>query len=105
MLTVVWAEHITVTITNKLERKEDLNVHCKSKDNDIGQHLLHINQSFNWVFENNFLGDTLFFCSFQWKKDLLLYIDAYDKVGIMKYVKTVIDIFITTHHVGTNQKV
>ncbi|KAL5076931.1 hypothetical protein RYX36_015915, partial [Vicia faba] len=35
----VLASH--VTITNNLEDNLDLTVHCKSKDDDLGAHLLH----------------------------------------------------------------
>ena len=83
MFTLVWAEHVNVYITNNLEGNEDLKVHCKSKDNDLGDHLLHINQTYTWGFETNFFGGlfggTLFFCSFQWGNGRLLYIDAYNQ--------------------------
>jgi len=46
MLKIVWATKVTVEITNTLEGKENLNIHCKSKDDDIGHHLLYYNQSF-----------------------------------------------------------
>jgi len=77
MLTLVWAKHINVTITNHLEGDEDLYVHCKSKDNDLGLHLLHINQTFHWSFGTNILFRTLFFCSFRWENGPLLYYDIY----------------------------
>ncbi|KAL6292379.1 hypothetical protein ACE6H2_000521 [Prunus campanulata] len=32
---------ITVRITNTFEDNVDLTVHCKSKDDDLGEHLLH----------------------------------------------------------------
>ena len=82
MLMLVWVDsldlpRVKVSLTNNLEGKEDLNVHCKSKDDDLGQHLLHINQTFDWSFGPKFWGGTLFFCSFQWGKSPLLYLDAY----------------------------
>jgi len=69
MFMLVWSDsfrliHVKVSVTNGLEGKEDLNIHCKSKDNDLGQHLLHINQTFGWDFGPSFWGHTLFFCSF-----------------------------------------
>ncbi|KAG2404320.1 S-protein-like protein [Vigna angularis] len=79
MLTLAWAKRTTVEITNSLEGKENLNIHCKSKDDDLGFHLLPINQSFQWSFRPHFLGKTLFFCSFQWGNDPLLHFDAYDE--------------------------
>jgi len=77
MLTLVWADKVTVEITNTLEGKENLNVHCKSKNDDIGHHLLNYNQSFQWSFDTHFLWSTLFFCSFQWGNGDLLYFDVY----------------------------
>ena len=66
-------------ITNHLEGREDLHIHCKSKDDDLGQHLLHINQYFKISFGTNFFWNTLFFCSFQWGNSHLLHFDVYDK--------------------------
>ena len=41
-------------------------VHCKSKDDDIGDHYLSFNDEFNWKFCENFGQTTLFFCHFYW---------------------------------------
>jgi len=80
MFTLVCGKHhIHMYITNNLEGKEDLNIHCKSKSDDLGLHLLHINQTYNWDFGTNFFGGTLFFCSFQWNNGRLLYLDVYDE--------------------------
>jgi len=79
MFTLIWGEGIDVYISNGLEGKEDLKIHCKSKDNDLGMHLLHINQTFHWNFGTNFFGGTLFFCSFQWGNGRVLYFNAYDQ--------------------------
>jgi len=79
MLTLAWAwpPKTSVKITNTLEGKENLNIHCKSKDDDLGQRLLHFNQSFDWSFGAQFWYKTLYFCSCQWGKGPLLYFDAY----------------------------
>lgn len=58
--------HIHVQITNKLENGEDLTLHCKSKDDDLGVHLLHRDESYRFRFCPHLLGKTLFFCSFVW---------------------------------------
>ncbi|ESR33798.1 hypothetical protein CICLE_v10007106mg [Citrus x clementina] len=55
-----------VQITNKLENGEDLTLHCKSKDNDLGEHVLHKDESYNFSFCQNVLAETLFFCTFEW---------------------------------------
>jgi len=65
MLTLVWTRDTNVFITNDLEGREDLNIHCKSEDDDLGQHVLHINQDFKMGFGTNYFWETLFFCSFQ----------------------------------------
>ncbi|ESR33732.1 hypothetical protein CICLE_v10006408mg [Citrus x clementina] len=55
-----------VQITNKLETGEDLTLHCKSKDDDLGEHVLHKDESYNFSFCRNVFGETLYFCSFEW---------------------------------------
>jgi len=79
MLTLAWAwpPKTSVKITNTLEGNENLNIHCKSKDDDLGMHLLHINENLKWSFGTNFFGRTQFFCSCEWGKGPLLYFDAY----------------------------
>jgi hypothetical protein len=57
---------VHVTIGNNLADNLDLSVHCKSKDDDIGVHLLHHRDIFGWKFGNNYFGQTLFYCSFEW---------------------------------------
>ena len=78
MLTLTWANN-HVFITNNLEGREDLNIHCKSKDDDLGPHVLHINQYFRITFQPNFFFGTLFFCSFQWGNGPLFHFDVYDQ--------------------------
>ncbi|ESW11852.1 hypothetical protein PHAVU_008G064000 [Phaseolus vulgaris] len=80
MLTLACAERTNVFITNSLEGREDLNLHCKSKDDDLGQHLLHINQSFKMSFRTKIFYGTLFFCSFQWGNGPVLHFDVYDEI-------------------------
>jgi len=77
MLTLGWAKQVNMTITNNLEGNEDLYLHCKSKNNDIGLHFLHFNQTFGWSFGTQMFWKTLFFCSFKWGNGPLLYYDVY----------------------------
>src|SRR4051812_21623774 len=58
-----------VKISNYLEDKSDLTVHCKSKNDDIGANVLHYSDSYNFQFNDNIFGTTLFFCSFQWDNE------------------------------------
>ncbi|KAK9180241.1 hypothetical protein WN943_029449 [Citrus x changshan-huyou] len=64
-----WATYVAKLITaynRELENGEDLTLHCKSKDNDLGEHVLHEDESYNFSFCQNVLGETLFFCTFEW---------------------------------------
>jgi len=67
----------TVLITNTLNGKEALNLHCKSKNNDLGLHVVNFNETFDWKFKPSAFADTLFFCSFQWGNTSLVHYDAY----------------------------
>jgi hypothetical protein len=55
-----------VTIVNYLDGNLDLTIHCKSRDNDLGVHVLRRGDSFSWAFKDNIINTTLFYCSFQW---------------------------------------
>jgi len=79
MVTLAWADPASVVITNSLEGNENLNLHCKSKDDDVGLHFLPVNQSYKWSFGTNFFRTTLFFCSCQWGNSPLLYFNAFDQ--------------------------
>ncbi|CAN1199958.1 S-protein homolog 3 [Linum perenne] len=70
---------VDVTITNWLDDRLDLSVHCKSKNDDLGQQVLPSKQSWGWHFIPNFFGKTLYFCSFNWagNADGLKYFDVY----------------------------
>ena len=57
-----------VMIINDLEEKLDLILHCKSGDDDLGEHLIHYDSTFEWSFRPNIFRTTLFYCSFQWKE-------------------------------------
>lgn len=53
-------------ISNKLGNGLDLTLRCKSKDDDLGVHLLHQDESFSFQFHPNIFRSTLFWCSFRW---------------------------------------
>ena len=57
---------VTVNITNALTHKDQLTVHCKSGDDDLGVHQLSHLASYAFNFRPNFWGTTLFYCNFQW---------------------------------------
>ncbi|KAK7307834.1 hypothetical protein VNO77_41243 [Canavalia gladiata] len=58
-----------VRIFNHLGGKDGnstLNVHCKSKDDDLGIHVINSDECFGWNFHPNLQGTTLFFCYLSW---------------------------------------
>ena len=52
-----------VTIMNDLSSRHTLLVHCKSKDDDLGNHTLEVDRSYSWKFRVNLLANTLFWCN------------------------------------------
>lgn len=52
-----------VTISNQLSPGQTLSLHCKSKDDDLGDHTLQVGQSYSWKFRVNFFSTTLFWCT------------------------------------------
>ncbi|CAI0383159.1 unnamed protein product [Linum tenue] len=59
-----------VTVINEVEGGPKLMVHCKSKDDDIGVHILPPHQNIRWGFRPDFFGRTLFFCAMDWGEGL-----------------------------------
>ncbi|GAV64188.1 Self-incomp_S1 domain-containing protein, partial [Cephalotus follicularis] len=59
-------ERKRVQITNK--QASDVTIHCKSKDDDLGIHVISPGKSYGWGFKINFWDTTLFFCGFTTKK-------------------------------------
>ena len=53
-----------VTILNKMNGLAML-VHCKSKDDDLGEHQIGPGGNFNWSFRENFWQTTLYWCNFK----------------------------------------
>lgn len=68
---------VHVNISNKLGNGLDVTVHCKSKDDDIGERLLHQNESYFIHFHPNAFQRTLFYCSFKWSEQIHWF-DIYD---------------------------
>lgn len=55
--------HYNITILNEVNNM-DVTVHCFSKDNELGTHLLKFEQSFSWTFKPNVIAQTKFYCHF-----------------------------------------
>ncbi|XP_057418805.1 S-protein homolog 29-like [Lotus japonicus] len=64
-----------VRVENDLDTT--LYVHCKSKDDDLGEHYLKPGQYTQWQFRDNFWGTTLFWCNFSWN-NVQKRFDVYD---------------------------
>lgn len=60
-------EKVKVQITNDMDPSTELDLHCKSKDDDLGIHTLQKGQSYSFKFRVNLFQRTLFFCNFRWK--------------------------------------
>lgn len=69
--------HIHI-ISNLPPDSEPLQIHCASRDDDLGDHFLRPDQVFEWSFCANFLPNTLFFCHFWWGPHDLVF-DVYNE--------------------------
>ncbi|XVF76069.1 hypothetical protein PTKIN_Ptkin13bG0236600 [Pterospermum kingtungense] len=62
---------------NRLGSHRILNIHCQSRDNDLGFAALPDGHAFEWRFSVNFWGTTLFYCDVQWDESGWHRFDAY----------------------------
>ncbi|KAF5185933.1 S-protein-like protein [Thalictrum thalictroides] len=62
---IQWA-HNYVEIHNDLAHQTPLTLHCRSKDDDLGVHVIRYGDNQNWRFSHNIWGSTLFWCSMEW---------------------------------------
>ena len=69
----------TINITNDVyvQSELDLTVHCKSCDDDLGEHVLPFNGWYSFSFRP--WRNTLFYCSFAWKNQIERYDIYVDK--------------------------
>ncbi|XP_010541151.1 PREDICTED: uncharacterized protein LOC104814676 [Tarenaya hassleriana] len=51
-----------VTVVNGLVADKNLYVHCRSKEDDLGERNLTSEESFTWGFRQNIIHTTLFWC-------------------------------------------
>ncbi|MCL7036107.1 hypothetical protein MKW94_019297 [Papaver nudicaule] len=59
-------KYVHVNVQNDLGENMDLKMHCKSKDDLIGERWVHYKEDFTWQFKRNVLGTTLYWCSMTW---------------------------------------
>ncbi|KAJ8759238.1 hypothetical protein K2173_006758 [Erythroxylum novogranatense] len=69
--------YTTVRIFNKMKDGSSFTIHCKSKDDDLGSHVIEVGKSYEWKFRINFWSTTLFFCNTYWK-DKFIGFNAFD---------------------------
>ncbi|XP_031374194.1 S-protein homolog 6-like [Punica granatum] len=53
-------QKVRVEVNNVLS--SPVTIHCKSKDNDLGSHVINAHGLYSFGFNVNFIGTTLFFC-------------------------------------------
>ncbi|KAG5531608.1 hypothetical protein RHGRI_026279 [Rhododendron griersonianum] len=70
------AAKTNVRILNELGT--DLLIHCKSKDDDLGSHVIPFEGSYGWSFNPNFFLTTLFYCHMRWAGHHDEYFNVYD---------------------------
>ncbi|KAL9812239.1 S-protein 29 [Arabidopsis thaliana] len=59
-----------VTVTNNISPQTTLTISCRSKDDDLGEHLLLHGQAFLWKFRPSWFRTTLFTCKFLWNNNV-----------------------------------
>ncbi|PKI79227.1 S-protein homolog 2-like [Punica granatum] len=63
----IFQKHKThVLIRNDMQEQLDMTVRCKSKDDDLGVHVIPPGGSYGFNFRPNFFCTTLFWCNFEW---------------------------------------
>ncbi|KAF8397988.1 hypothetical protein HHK36_016914 [Tetracentron sinense] len=68
---------VHVRIMNKLGYGRSMNIHCQSRDDDLGFLTVPDGLETGWRFSVNFWGTTLFFCDVQWGNSRWFHFDAY----------------------------
>ncbi|KAL9278411.1 putative plant self-incompatibility S1 [Arabidopsis thaliana] len=74
-----------VVLSNQLEHSKLLKVHCRSKDDDLGEHILKIGQDYEFTFGDNIWQTTSFSCqmdqvpNFKHRQDFVAYETSWSK--------------------------
>lgn len=70
-------EKVRTSVMNRLGSGKSINLHCQSKDNDLGEHTVADGGEFGWEFSVNVIGTTLFYCDVSWENFGGFHFDAY----------------------------
>ena len=62
-------KHHVYILNNLVSNSTSLNIHCASKDDDLGFHTISANQKYEWSFCKNFFSTTLFYCHLWWDSE------------------------------------
>ncbi|OIT07526.1 hypothetical protein A4A49_63175, partial [Nicotiana attenuata] len=63
----IFSTKYEIHVINKLPSgSPQLQIHCASKDDDLGYNNVAIDEDFNWSFCETWFDRTLFFCHFWW---------------------------------------
>ncbi|XP_022143780.1 S-protein homolog 1-like [Momordica charantia] len=78
-----------IHVRNELSNTQMLFVHCKSKNDDLGEHNLSVGTEFNWRFRVNIWDTTLYWCYLQKPNGQSVSFDAFwvEKDSIWLYYK------------------
>ncbi|MCL7024594.1 hypothetical protein MKW94_006891 [Papaver nudicaule] len=75
---------IHASVKNDISDKTVLTIHCKSKEDDLGEHRLAYGESFAWNFHQNFMRSTMFWCFMWWRDSTGKYIQGSYEVYKLK---------------------
>ncbi|KAI3876348.1 hypothetical protein MKX03_032946 [Papaver bracteatum] len=62
-------DNIHTSVANDMSGGGELKIHCKSKDDDLGEHRLTYGAEFAWKFKTNIWETTMFWCN-MWVNDV-----------------------------------
>ncbi|KAL2896240.1 S-protein-like protein 29 [Bienertia sinuspersici] len=63
-------DKVHVRIINALNSQQDLQIHCKSKDDDLGVKIIPYGSFYEFKFGPSIFGNTLYYCGFVFDKKL-----------------------------------
>ncbi|PIA62067.1 hypothetical protein AQUCO_00200210v1 [Aquilegia coerulea] len=76
----IYLGRVRVYVNNLIAPNKMMDIHCKSKDDDLQLQTLAYGQNQTWSFKVNFWGTTLFWCGMGWKDDTGRYLQGSFKI-------------------------